>query len=77
MEIGFGRNEETAKYLSELLLDINGRLIESIHKVEEVCSVDESAIYKRRTGKLINAIFETLLEPIYSEHPALKPPELD
>ena len=70
-------NEEAAKYLNELLLDINGRLIESIHKVEEICSVDESAIYKRRIGRLVNAIFESLLEPIYQEHPALKPPELD
>jgi hypothetical protein len=70
-------NADTARYVSDLLLDVNAQLIESIHKVDEVCSVDESAIYKRRTGKLINAIFETLLEPIYSEHPALKPPELD
>ena len=68
---------DTARYLSELLLDVNARLIESIHKVEESCSVEESAIYKMRLGRLINSIFESLLEPIYEDHPALKPRGLD
>lgn len=34
-------NAETAKYISELLLQINGQLDESVAKVKDRCSPDE------------------------------------
>jgi hypothetical protein len=70
-------NPDIARYVSDLLLDVNGRLIESIEKVEQNCSADELVLYRRRVGKLVNAVFEAILEPIYREHPDLKPPELE
>ena len=70
-------NPGVAKYVSDLLLDINGRLNESIGEVEQKCSAEESKLYKRRAGKIVDAIFEVILEPIYLEHPGLKPPGLE
>jgi hypothetical protein len=70
-------NSETAKYVNDLMLDINGQLIESIGKVEKECSPEDFAIYRRRVGTLINSIFEQILEPIYDRHQKLKPPELE
>ncbi|MGC2530081.1 MAG: hypothetical protein WA639_20225 [Candidatus Acidiferrum sp.] len=67
----------TAKYVSDLLLDINGQLNESIERVQEASTPEEFANYRRRVGTLINSIFEEVLEPIYRKHPNLKPPELE
>jgi hypothetical protein len=66
-----------AKSVNGLLLEINGRLNESISNVEQNCSPAEFALYRRRVGKIIDAIFEVILEPIYSQHPTLKPPDLE
>ncbi len=70
-------DSKTAKYVSEFMLDINGRLIESIETAEKGCAPEGFAIYRRRVGTLINSIFEQILEPIYDRHPTLKPPELE
>ena len=70
-------NSRTAKYVSDLLLNINGQLLESIGNVEKDCSPDEFIIYRRRVGTLVNSIFEQILEPIYERHPTLKPPGLE
>jgi hypothetical protein len=70
-------NPETAKYVSELLLGINGQLDESVAKVEHGCSSDEFKTYRRCVGRLINSVFEGILEPIYVRHPKLKPPDLE
>ena len=70
-------NLETAKYVSELLLNINGQLNESIVKVKDHSPPNEFTAYRGCVGTLINSIFENILEPIYIKHPALKPPELE
>jgi len=70
-------NLKTAKYISELFLDINGRLNESIERVQGTSTPAEFASYRRRVGTLINSIFEEILEPIYIKHPEVKPPELE
>jgi len=70
-------NVETAKYVSELLLDINGRLNESIERVQDTCSAEDFLEYRRRVGTLIYSVFEQILDPIYIKHPGLKPPELE
>lgn len=70
-------NSKAAKYVSDLMLNINGELIESIKNVEKDCSQDEFTIYRRRVGTLVNSIFEQVLEPIYDKHPTLKPQELE
>ena len=68
---------KTANYVSDLFLDVNGRLNESIAKVQGSCSPADFEDYKRRVGRLINSIFEDILEPIYRKHPDLKPSELE
>jgi hypothetical protein len=70
-------NVGTAKYVSDLLLGINGQLDESVAKVRDGCSPEEFTAYRRCVGRIINSIFEGILEPIYVKHPALKPPDLE
>lgn len=68
---------ETAKYVSDLLLNINGLLDESVAKVKGGCTPEEFTAYRRAVGGLINSIFEEILEPVYVKHPTLKPPDLE
>jgi hypothetical protein len=63
--------------VSKLLLDINGQMEESLASVEGGSSPDEFKAYRRCIGRLINSIFEEILEPIYVKHPALKPSGLE
>jgi hypothetical protein len=70
------KNPSTAKLVSDMLLQINGQLDESVAKVKSDCSADEFTAYRRCVGRLINSIFEDVLEPIYVLHPDLKPPGL-
>ena len=68
---------ETAKYVSELVLEIKERLSESIESVQDSCSPENFLNYRRRVGTLVYSIFEQILDPIYIQHPELKPPELE
>ena len=68
-------NPETAKYVSQFLLDINDQLDESIGTVEKRASAAELKSYKRGVGYVMYEIFDKILEPLYLRHPSLKPPE--
>ncbi len=70
-------NVETAEYVSRLLLNLNCQLNESVERVERASSPEEFTTYRRCVGRLINSIFEDILEPLYVKHPALKPSELE
>ena len=70
-------NVETAEYVSKLLLNLNSQLNESVGRVERGSSPDEFTTYRRCVGRLINSIFEDILEPLYAKHPTLKPRELE
>lgn len=66
-------DNETAKYVSELMLDISGRLDESVAKVNKTCSPAEDSVYRRAVGGILGKILLEVLNPLYREHPSLKP----
>jgi hypothetical protein len=70
-------NHDLAERLNDLLLEVNGRLVDSINIVRESCSAEEYALYGVMVGRIINSIFQDILEPIYEEHRDLKPAQLD
>ena len=65
-----------AKYVSELMLEISGRLDESVAKVNEACSPEEDLAYRRAVGRILGNILLHVLNPLYAEHPSLKPAEM-
>ena len=71
------KDPEIAGYVSNLLLNINQQLIGSLERVSGGCPEEEHLAYKRNVARLVNVIFEHFLEPIYQQHPSLKPPDLD
>jgi hypothetical protein len=44
--------------------------------VMEQCSKEEYQAYRRAVGKVMGAMLTEIMDPIYREHPDLKPKEL-
>jgi hypothetical protein len=70
------KNLDTAKQVSELMLDIGARLNQSVFLVQERSSAEEFGLYRRAVGGIMGEILE-VLNPLYREHPGLKPDGLD
>lgn len=66
-------NAEVAKYVSRTFLHINDQLDQSIVAIEKDVSPEELKAYKRGVGYVLYEIFEKLLDPLYQQHPELKP----
>jgi hypothetical protein len=62
-----------ARKISELMLDIFRRVDESVLMVNETCSPEEAASYKKAAGRVAGAAVMDVLEPLYERNPALKP----
>lgn len=62
-----------AKQISELMLDISGRLDESVAMVEKSCPTEEFNQYRRAVGKVLGGVLLEVLNPLYEKHPALRP----
>jgi hypothetical protein len=70
-------NSETAKRVSELMLDIFRRVDESVAMVRESCPEQEAATYSKAVGKVAGAVVMDVLEPLYEKNPNLKPSNWD
>lgn len=71
------KNEAVARQISELMLDIGGRLDQSVADVQESCSPDEFRVYRRAVGAVMAEILLEIMDPLYAEHPSIKPPGLN
>jgi hypothetical protein len=70
-------NPDTAKFVLQAFLSINGQMDESIEAVEKQCSPEEYKAFKRGVGHVMYEIFDKIIEPICKRHPSLKPPEME
>ena len=70
-------NAGTAKRVSELALNIFRQLDESVAMVQRDCSPEEFVSYRKSVGKVVYPILFDLLDPLYVQHPSLKPANWD
>ena len=63
-----------AKQISELMMDVWIRLSDSCHQIKERCSPEEYQAYMKAMAKVTGEITFGVMEPLYEEHPELKPP---
>ena len=70
-------NAETARQVRDAMLEVNRKLEESLKAVEESCSSEEYARYKKAVGKVVARLVFDILEPLYEKNPMLKPPNWD
>ncbi|WP_395641747.1 hypothetical protein [Rudaea sp.] len=64
-----------ARRISDLMLDVSGKLNDSILDVVR-SSPEDAENYKRAIGFLLGGILLDVLNPLYKAHPDLKPAEL-
>jgi len=68
-------DSQSANKISELMLDVFSRIGQSAKSVRRDCPKDEAEKYLLAISKVAGAIVLDVLEPLYKEHPDLKPPD--
>jgi hypothetical protein len=68
---------ETAKYVLQVFLSINGQMDDAIRTAENQTSPEELKSLKRGVGYVTYEVFEKIVVPICKRHPSLRPPELE
>ena len=71
------RDAEVARQISDLMTEFGSRLDSSIITVKEKCSSEEFKDYRRAVGKILGAMLVDVMNPLYAEHPSLKPPQME
>ena len=68
---------DVAADVSRLLQQTFQTLGESVVDVNRRCSKEEAAAYREKIGDIFYIIVFKLLEPLYEQHPHLKPSDWD
>jgi len=71
------RNHKVAKEIDDLMLELYRQMQESIDNVKITCSDEEYQAYNQAVGMVVGTILRQVLEPLYRDNPALKPPGWD
>lgn len=71
------KNQNIAQEISILMLKIGRELNSSVLKVRDNCNNDEFQVYRKAVGRIMGMILLDILNPLYDEHPNIKPDELD
>lgn len=66
-----------ARRISDLMIEFSGRLDKSILMVKEHCPSEEFETYRRAVGHILGEMLLEVMNPLYAEHPSLKPRGLD
>jgi len=66
-----------ANKVSELMIETLARLDRSTAMVMKACPQEEFKGYRRAVGAVMAEIALEILNPLYSIHPLLKPPEME
>ena len=69
-------NKEIADQISELMLEYSAKLDQSLKTVMDTCSEQEFKQYRDAVGQLLGIMLMDVMNPIYIEHPDLKPAQL-
>lgn len=71
------KDAAVARRISDLMIEVSARLDSSIVTVRDQCSSEEFRAYQHAVGAVLGEILLEVLNPLYAEHPSLKPPEMD
>jgi hypothetical protein len=67
------KNAGTAKKVSDLLFQCSSNLNESARLMQVEASDEEFRRYRRSVGAVMGELLFEVLNPLFSEHPELKP----
>lgn len=69
-------SEALARQIADMLLEMSGRIDQSISLVHEQCTEMEFLSYRSAAGEVLAKILDEFLNPLFKEHPGISPPEL-
>ena len=69
-------NKQTASDVSALMLEVTEKLNASVEHVRSAGSTEEFESYRSAVAEILGTVLLEVLNPIYAEHPELKPAEL-
>ena len=67
----------TAGQISKTMLEVSSKIDESIALVRANCQDHEFQEYRKAAGRILGEILLEVLNPLYKQHSALKPPGFD
>lgn len=70
-------DKETAREIHATLIDVCQRLDGTIVLAKQRCSEEDFKKYRRAVGAVMGEILLEILNPMYVEHPELKPPGME
>jgi hypothetical protein len=68
--------QDVAREISALMLETTEKLDQSVRRMRAQLPPAEFGTYGRAVGTILADIIMEVLDPLYAEHPDLKPPEL-
>lgn len=71
------RKKELAKKVSDEMVSIGGRLNQLLWTIKEEAEEEEFRRYRRAIGEVMGVMLLEVMNPLYAEHPDVKPAELD
>jgi hypothetical protein len=69
-------DKEIASQVNELMLEYSAKLDQSLKTVMDNCSAQEFKSYRDAVGQLMGIMLLDVMNPIYKQHPDLKPEQL-
>jgi hypothetical protein len=66
-----------AKQISALMLEYGAKLDETVSLVRAHSSNDDFKKYREAVGRILGYMLLDIMNPLYEEHPDLKPPDLE
>ncbi|VAW47642.1 hypothetical protein MNBD_GAMMA03-1591 [hydrothermal vent metagenome] len=70
-------NKITATKINNLMLEFGAKLDNTVNFVKKECNQSDFDAYKKGVGKIMGTMLLEIMNPIYKEHPDLKPKELN
>ncbi|MCG7200223.1 hypothetical protein MD273_10860 [Marinobacter pelagius] len=70
-------NKDDAEKLSILLMQVSGKLDQSVRFVMDHDSKENFEKYRQRIGKVMGELFLEVLQPLWKEHPELLPEDME
>ena len=69
-------DKKLAEKISEKILEINHLMSEAIDVVVEQGKDNEKTVFCEAAGVVLGEILINIMNPLYTRHPSLKPPDL-
>jgi hypothetical protein len=74
--MGAEMKRDVAEAINKLMLEYGAKLDDSVRLVMESCSTSEFESYRAAVAQIMGTMLVDVMNPIYREHPDLKPHQL-